>query len=256
MQKYETEFEGYEFLKYSVGDEIVTSKTHKINISKVRIINIHNKILKMSPNKSYFMISVHGSRYLHRVVWEHVNGKISDDLEIDHIDNNTSNNKIENLQLLTHQDNLLKAAKNRNYDFIGDNHKNKHTVKVIDTNTKDIQICPSLYSAGLYCGVNCGIIKMCCDKINNCKSGISKTNNHKYTFEYTNEAPTIINKRFGRLYKAEDSTALNLKFIQDNKTKKKMSIFIDKIEKDYENLRQLLNSTETQFQNLIKFLPQ
>ncbi|HRP36845.1 MAG TPA: HNH endonuclease signature motif containing protein, partial [Candidatus Dojkabacteria bacterium] len=150
---------------------------------------------------------------MHCVIWEHKNGLIPEHLEIDHIDDDPKNNKIENLQLLTHQDNLLKAAKNRNYDFVADNHKNQHTVKVIDTVTNDVQVCPSLYSAGLLSGVNCGIIKMCCDKTNNAKSGISKKNNHKYTFEYTTDKPTIINKRHGRLYEADQADELNKQYM-------------------------------------------
>jgi hypothetical protein len=41
----------------------------------------------------------------HRVVWEMHNGKIQDGIEIDHIDRNPSNNRIENLRLATSQEN-------------------------------------------------------------------------------------------------------------------------------------------------------
>lgn len=42
---------------------------------------------------------------LHRDVWEHHNGKIPDDLMIDHIDRDTSNNHISNLRLVTAKQN-------------------------------------------------------------------------------------------------------------------------------------------------------
>lgn len=250
MQKYELDFEGYEALKFSVDNAILTSKTHRIHLNKMRIINGRNQILKFSFSGNYHMVSLNGSRYVHRIMWEHCNGVIPDGLEIDHKDDNPLNNKIENLQLLTHQQNLLKAAKNRNYEFVSDNHNNKHVVKVIDTITNDVQICASLYSAGLLSGVNCGIVKMCCEKKNNCKSGISKINNHKYIFEYTNEAPTIINKRFGRLYRANQAKELNDKYLKDNKQSKKMNLFLTQCEKEANNLKTQLAETETKFRSI------
>ena len=51
--------------------------------------------------------------YVHRVVWELFNGKIPDGLCIDHIDGNTSNNKIENLRLLTHKENMRNTKKSK-----------------------------------------------------------------------------------------------------------------------------------------------
>ncbi|HRP36844.1 MAG TPA: hypothetical protein PLS50_03465 [Candidatus Dojkabacteria bacterium] len=51
MQKYETEFEGYEPLKYrSEDDSIITSKTYKINVGKCQIINNLNRIQKVSTS--------------------------------------------------------------------------------------------------------------------------------------------------------------------------------------------------------------
>ena len=44
--------------------------------------------------------------YAHRVIWEMHNGPIPDGLQIDHIDGNSLNNKIENLRLATHSQNL------------------------------------------------------------------------------------------------------------------------------------------------------
>lgn len=47
--------------------------------------------------------------FLHRVIWELHNGPVPDGLEIDHIDADKSNNRIDNLQLLTRKENLRKA---------------------------------------------------------------------------------------------------------------------------------------------------
>ena len=45
---------------------------------------------------------------LHRVIYEMHHGSIPEDMDVDHIDNNKSNNRIENLQLLTRAENVLK----------------------------------------------------------------------------------------------------------------------------------------------------
>jgi len=57
-------------------------------------------------NTGYRAISVKGKLYLsHRLVYIYHNGEIADDLHIDHIDRTRSNNNIENLRLVTRQEN-------------------------------------------------------------------------------------------------------------------------------------------------------
>jgi len=54
----------------------------------------------------YRTISVKGKMYLsHRLIYIYHNGGIADGLHIDHIDRIRSNNKIENLRLVTRQEN-------------------------------------------------------------------------------------------------------------------------------------------------------
>lgn len=48
---------------------------------------------------------------VHRLVWETFNGNIPKGFEIDHINNIRSDNKLCNLQLITHVDNVRKAWK-------------------------------------------------------------------------------------------------------------------------------------------------
>lgn len=55
----------------------------------------------------YKVICLNGKlHYLHRVIWEIVNGPIPDGYEIDHIDRGRANNRIENLRLALKIDNM------------------------------------------------------------------------------------------------------------------------------------------------------
>lgn len=49
----------------------------------------------------------------HRLVWETFKGKIKEGLEIDHIDGDKHNNKLENLRTVTRSENMLAAFERR-----------------------------------------------------------------------------------------------------------------------------------------------
>lgn len=58
----------------------------------------------------YWVIRIDKKLYLvHRVIWELLFGDLSEDLVINHIDNNPSNNNISNLELCTHSHNSSNA---------------------------------------------------------------------------------------------------------------------------------------------------
>lgn len=77
------------------------------------------KILtQRQQNRGYCMVttSKDGKRkelLVHRVVWEAFNGKIPPGYEINHKDENRLNNKLDNLELLTHRDNINYGLHNK-----------------------------------------------------------------------------------------------------------------------------------------------
>ena len=66
----------------------------------------HQVSLYATPNKPKQLL-------VHRLVWEAFNGPIPEDMTIDHIDNDKTNNILSNLQLMTRTDNLKKMWDHR-----------------------------------------------------------------------------------------------------------------------------------------------
>ena len=113
--------------------------------------------------------------FIHRFIWECYNGIITNDRVIDHYNDIRDDNRLSNLQLLiTQQENCLKSAKKRDYSFAVRNNQNRKCMKAIDLVTNEIVYYNSLYSVQQHINVNCGIEKMVCEGINNCKSGYPK----------------------------------------------------------------------------------
>ena len=55
-------------------------------------------------------------------------------------------------------------------------------MKAIDCETKEVSYYNSMYAIQQHLSINAGIVKMVCEKINSCKTGISKKDNHHYEF--------------------------------------------------------------------------
>ena len=62
--------------------------------------------VKSVGGNGYKIVGIYGVKYLvHRIIWEMHNGKIPDGMQIDHIDHNKTNDKIDNLRLVTPKEN-------------------------------------------------------------------------------------------------------------------------------------------------------
>ena len=140
----------------------------------------------------FCMVRKHGQNgqkgyYVHRFVYECFNGIIPDGKVIDHVNNIKDDNRLCNLQLMSQQENCKKSAKRRDYTFAAKNHQNKKCVKATNSDTNEVSYYNSMYAVQQHLSINAGIVKMVCEKINDCKTGISKIDNHCYKFEYVNK---------------------------------------------------------------------
>ena len=132
------------------------------------VIHIIKKVLMkgVKSNTGYMrcMIRKYGGKQksyqVHRFVWECFNSIIPEGKVIDHINNDKEDNRLCNLQLVTHQENCKKSAKNRDYTFVAENHKNKKCVKAINIETNEVSYYNSMYAIKQHLGIDPGIVKM------------------------------------------------------------------------------------------------
>ena len=101
--------------------------------SKSKILN--TRILQGSGE--YFLVDFCIDKekwtfYVHRLVYEAFKGKIPDELTIDHIDENTHNNFIENLEVVTINENLRRSGENRKHS------KGVYDIDIIDILSNEI----------------------------------------------------------------------------------------------------------------------
>ena len=141
------------------------------------VINLKNgRKMKMRKNHAgYYRFNLsHQKRkkhyFQHRFVFEAIKGVIPEGFEIDHKNEVKTDNRIKNLQLLTHQQNVEKS-------------KNKPIVSInIETTKKKIFL--SSKAASIELEILRLSISNICNKKRYHKTATSKKDGQKYSFEY------------------------------------------------------------------------
>ena len=165
-------FEGKKYYKHPVFSNYGASENGEV-------INVKNgRIKRMTDNgKGYLRFVIcdkkleRPKKYLqHRFVYEVFKGEIPPHLEIDHINNLKSDNRIKNLQLLTHKQNIEKS-------------KNKPIIS-INIATGEQRRFDSIKKASDELNINAGNISNNCCQRKNHKTAKSKKDGCKYTFKF------------------------------------------------------------------------
>ena len=176
--KREIHVNGLKFRVHPVYDQYAASKCGKV-------VNIDRKAILLGKleTSGYLLCTVRAKNakvrktvQVHRFVYECYHGIIPDGLVIDHINDDRIDNRLCNLQLLTPQENSIKAAKNRG------KRSPPRPVVAINLTTGDRHYFPSMSSAGKELGFHSARVQDICERIHH--STRSNFDDYWYRFEY------------------------------------------------------------------------
>ena len=164
--------DGVEYYKHPVFSNYAANKDGDIySLKRKKIIN------KNKDSNGYLFFIICNKKlekpknYLqHRFVYEVFRGPIPHGFEVDHIFPVKTDNRIKNLQLLTHKQNIEKS-------------KNKAIISTCISTGKERRFI-SIKKAAIELDIHAGNISNICCKRKSYKTATSKKDNQKYTFRY------------------------------------------------------------------------
>ena len=166
--------DGVKYYKHNVFTNYATTKDGVVINLKTK------KIMKLIKNNSgYLYFNIYEEKLKktkiysqHRFVYEVFKGPIKKCFEIDHINNIKTDNRIKNLQLLTHKQNLEKS------------HNKKIICVCIETGKE--KTFNSIKKACIELDIDASNISSICNQRKHHKTATSKKDGKKYTFKFIN----------------------------------------------------------------------
>lgn len=141
-------------------------KGSKLYVSNLGRVRADDNIVEMKPNKCGYIVLCR--KFVHRIVYELFVGKIPEGYEIDHIDTNRSNNRLDNLRCVTRKENNNNPlTKKHNSESrkgkTGEKCPNSKPIHQIDKKTGQvIKTWPCAIEVKKQLGISCGNISECC----------------------------------------------------------------------------------------------
>ena len=174
---------GLKFRVHPVYDQYAASACGKIvNIDQGRILlgNLSNANyllcrLRVTNTKDWKMV------LLHRFVYECYHGIIPDDLVIDHCNDDRTDNRLCNLQLVTPKENNIKAGKNRIRKSL------PRPAVAINLTTGERYYFPSMNRVGKELGIEQKGVQFLCERIR--RSAISNFDDYRRPVSSVGRAP-------------------------------------------------------------------
>lgn len=93
--------------------QLLINTDYYISDSGIVVNSKNNKILSQGTRNGYKRVLINGKLFsVHRLVWEAFNGEIPDKIQVDHINGNKADNRLENLRLVSNSENMKNAYAN------------------------------------------------------------------------------------------------------------------------------------------------
>ena len=142
------------------------------NIGRVKSLKrphgLKEKILKPQMlNNGYYRVHLHKQSirknyYIHRLVFEAFNGQIPENMQVNHINEIKTDNRLSNLNLMTCKENINFGTRNERVAKKQTNGKKSKTVLQFDLNDNLVKEYPSTKQVERELGFDQGNIVKCC----------------------------------------------------------------------------------------------
>ena len=129
---------------------------------------VKEKILKpLITRNGYYLIGLYKNSiqkfyYVHRLVWEAFNDQIPEGLQVNHINEVKTDNRLENLNLMTAKENMNWGSRNERAGKVLKNGKKSKSVLQFDLNDNFIKEYQSAHQVERELGFSSGNIVNCC----------------------------------------------------------------------------------------------